>query len=144
MFWHVCVFSRQLLPGWRKEGRALYLGHSGANTEYPHLVLRDLSEEEFSSQGSAGQQRPQKQSEQLREGDKTGKEVSPLIRKYPVEMNPLHLLLLSQKPHGIHLLSKYWYYDILVLFTITGEFNASCHIVCTTYSITSPLKTLDL
>ncbi|TKS87643.1 Zinc transporter ZIP12 LIV-1 subfamily of ZIP zinc transporter 8 [Collichthys lucidus] len=32
-----------------EEGRALYLGHAGVNTEYPHLLIRDLSEEEFSS-----------------------------------------------------------------------------------------------
>lgn len=32
-----------------EEGRALYLGHAGVNTEYPHLLIRKLSEEEFSS-----------------------------------------------------------------------------------------------
>lgn len=48
MFWHVHVFSRQLLPGWRKE-RPFYLGCVGVNTEYRHLFSRDLSEDEFSS-----------------------------------------------------------------------------------------------
>lgn len=26
-----------------EEGRAFYLGHAGVNTEYPHLLSRDLS-----------------------------------------------------------------------------------------------------
>lgn len=32
-----------------EEGRAFYLGHAGVNTEYPHLLIRDLTEVEFSS-----------------------------------------------------------------------------------------------
>lgn len=33
-----------------EEGRSCYLGHSVVNTEYPHLLIRDLSEAEFSSE----------------------------------------------------------------------------------------------
>lgn len=74
-----CVRLFKAFAARMEEGRALYLGHSGVNTEYPHLVLRDLSEEEFSSQGFRGQQSTQKQLKQLRESDKTGN-----IKEFPL------------------------------------------------------------
>lgn len=44
-----CVLLFKATAARMEEGRALYLGHAGVNTEYPHLLIRDLSEEEFSS-----------------------------------------------------------------------------------------------
>lgn len=44
-----CVRLFKATAARMEEGRALYLGHSGVNTEYPHLLIRDLSEVEFSS-----------------------------------------------------------------------------------------------
>lgn len=65
IFWQVCVFSRQLLPGWRKEGLFIW-----AMLVWTLSILTCSSEscqKKSSAPGSSGQQNPQKQWEKTKQ-----------------------------------------------------------------------------
>lgn len=67
-----CVHLFKATAARIEEGRAFYLGHVGVNTEYPHLLSSDLSEEEFSSGVVGAAEHTEVMGKAQRERHKTG------------------------------------------------------------------------